>query len=163
MQEAVAAREKIIRTSLESIYVFSHFLAPFIPLCVGKITEMLHTPLVHVSRLNQTGNLVPGTAVTKGDILFTKIVSDEEKTAQEKKEQNAREAEENQVSERCAHTHVRARAHAHMHTHKEIDVGEETDTLPYCGRAPRKLLACGTRGLSHSLPSLATCHLQVID
>ena len=94
--EATKSRQKTIRTSLEAIYVFSHFLAPFIPQAATKIFEMLNTPYSNVEKLAQTNNLMPGTAIIKGDILFNKIVSDEEKSAAERKVEKAREAAENQ-------------------------------------------------------------------
>lgn len=67
-------RPAIVRTTLEAIYVFTHFLAPSIPLAAEAIFTHLGTPPKPTSSLRRDFyNLAPGTKVTLGDILFTKI------------------------------------------------------------------------------------------
>ena len=88
-------RQTVILTTLESIYIFSHFLAPFCPNAGAIIEEKLNTPFVHLSTLKDTQNLAPGTPISIGEVLFTKIVSDEEKTAAEQKAKKAADAEAN--------------------------------------------------------------------
>ena len=73
-------RVQIVRTALEAIYAFTHFLAPAIPLAADAIFKKLNTAPVPTSSLRADFyNLVPGTTVTLGDILFTKIVDEESK------------------------------------------------------------------------------------
>lgn len=67
-------RAVVVRTALESIYVFSHFLAPVIPLAANLIFGMLNTKPRAVTTLRADFyNLSPGTPLTPGGILFKKI------------------------------------------------------------------------------------------
>lgn len=64
----------IVRTTLEALYIFTHFLAPVLPLAAEKIFTRLNTPPRSVDKLKiDFYNLVPGTPVVLGDILFTKL------------------------------------------------------------------------------------------
>ena len=69
-----ARRVPIVRTALEAIYAFSHFLAPVMPLAAQTIFTKVGTGPVSAHNLRADFyNLTPGTAVSLGDILFTKI------------------------------------------------------------------------------------------
>ncbi|CAK4066850.1 unnamed protein product [Aphanomyces euteiches] len=83
----------VVRTVLEAIYVFAHFMIPFMPTTAERIFGFLNaapTTLPHLSP--RFDNLVVGTPikeVTKDDILFEKIKSDDEKAAEEQKKKAA--------------------------------------------------------------------------
>lgn len=67
-------RKAIVRTAMEALYAFAHFLAPVIPVAAGAIFSKLHTAPVSSAHLRHDFyNLAPGTSVTVGEILFTKI------------------------------------------------------------------------------------------
>jgi methionyl-tRNA synthetase len=67
-------RSKVVRLTLEAIYAFTHFLAPVMPVVADKIFHMLGTSPLTAKKLKPDFlNLVPGTTVTIGAILFTKI------------------------------------------------------------------------------------------
>ena len=77
-------RPAIVRTTLECIYLFSHFLAPVIPLAAELIFERLNTPPRMVHQLNKSFyNLVPGTKIEfdklSTPVLFQKLLVDEKK------------------------------------------------------------------------------------
>lgn len=75
-------RIQIVRTTLEAIYAFAHFLAPVIPFAAQAIFDKLNTPPIPTNLLRgDFYNLTPGTPVSLGEILFTKIVDDEEAAA----------------------------------------------------------------------------------
>lgn len=72
--EDESRKPAIVRTTLEAIYVFTHFLAPALPLSAEKIFTRLHTPPKSICNLKTDFyNLIPGTPVELGDILFTKL------------------------------------------------------------------------------------------
>jgi methionyl-tRNA synthetase len=67
-------RLSIVRTTLESVYVFMHFLAPILPLTAETVFQRLNTSPIESGKLqNDFYNLHPGTDVVLGDILFRKI------------------------------------------------------------------------------------------
>jgi methionine--tRNA ligase beta chain len=69
-----ARRPAIVRTALEAIYAFAHFLAPTIPGATQTIFEKIGTAPVCAHNLRDDFyNLQPGTPVMLGDILFQKI------------------------------------------------------------------------------------------
>ena len=69
-----ARRPAIVRTTLEAIYVFTHFLAPVLPQSSGEIFRKLNTNPIVADKLDESFyNLKPGTNVSLGDILFKKI------------------------------------------------------------------------------------------
>ena len=75
-------RAPVVRTTLEALYACSLFLAPTMPFVAEKIFKMLGTAPKALFLLNtEFYNLSPGTVVTVGDILFTKIETAEEKSA----------------------------------------------------------------------------------
>ena len=72
--EDISRKAAIVRTTLEAIYIFTHFLAPALPLSAEKIFTRLHTPPKSVHNLKTDFyNLIPGTPVELGEILFTKL------------------------------------------------------------------------------------------
>ena len=67
-------RISIVRTVMEALYAFTHFLAPIIPMAANSVFNKLNTPPVCTFNLKDDFyNLTPGTPVTVGDILFQKI------------------------------------------------------------------------------------------
>jgi len=81
-------RPAIVRTTLEAIYILAHFLAPVLPLAAEKIFSRLNTsPRVVGSLRPDFYNLTPGTPVTIGDILFTKLGENGEVDITSSKEQ----------------------------------------------------------------------------
>ena len=69
--EDQARRPSIVRTTLEAIYAFTHFLAPIIPIAADKIFKRLHTAPRRVGLLRpDLYNLEPGRAVELGAVLF---------------------------------------------------------------------------------------------
>ena len=73
-------RVAIVRTTLEAIYAFSHFLAPILPLVTESIFNRFGAQPKALFNLHDNFyNLVPGTPVVVGDILFTKIETNEDK------------------------------------------------------------------------------------
>jgi len=72
--EAEARRVPIVRTALEAIYAFSHFLGPVMPLTAQTIFEKVGTGPVSAHNLKDDFyNLAPETPVSLGEILFQKI------------------------------------------------------------------------------------------
>lgn len=60
-------------TRWQCVYVFTHFLAPTIPLTAEVVFTRLNTPPKKISDLRADFyNLVPGTKVDLGSILFEK-------------------------------------------------------------------------------------------
>lgn len=79
-----APRLVVVRTCLESIYIIAHFLSPFMPGIADTIFKKLGTAPVLLTELSPDyDNLKPGTEVAVGDILFNKILTEEEKQKQE--------------------------------------------------------------------------------
>jgi methionyl-tRNA synthetase len=67
-------RQSVVRTTLESIYILSHLLIPFIPEGAAKIFRKLNTEPVTLINLNRGGrNLAVGTKVEIGDVLYSKV------------------------------------------------------------------------------------------
>ena len=67
-------RAPIVRTTLEAIYAFAHFLAPVMPQAAQTIFQCLNTPPRCAPNLrDDMYNLAPGTRVDIGNILFQKI------------------------------------------------------------------------------------------
>lgn len=72
--ERESKRVAVVRTALEAIYAFTHFLAPVMPLAAQQIFTHLHTGPKSAHNLKADFyNLTPGTPVSLGDILFKKI------------------------------------------------------------------------------------------
>lgn len=73
-QQTANRRSAVVRTALEAVFAFTHFLAPVIPMAAQKIFHHLNSPPKSTFNLRDDFyNLVPGTAVSIGDILFQKI------------------------------------------------------------------------------------------
>lgn len=67
-------RPSIVRTTLEAVYIFMHFLAPVIPLTAEVVFQRLNTsPIPSRTLKKDFYNLRPGTEVVLGSILFQKI------------------------------------------------------------------------------------------
>ena len=76
------ARKTCVRTTLECVYACAHFLAPFIPSAADAIFKKCGTDGVTLDKLRpELLHLAVGTKISVGEILFTKIVSDEELSA----------------------------------------------------------------------------------
>lgn len=78
--EYAETRKIIIRCCLESIYVITHLLLPFIPEGATKVLKRLKTEpksLVELSK-SYCRSLQVGTQLEIGDVLYTKVLSDEE-------------------------------------------------------------------------------------
>jgi methionine--tRNA ligase beta chain len=70
-------RQAIVRTTLEALYAVFHFLAPVIPVAAGIFFDRVGTGPMSIHRLRpDLYNLVPGTPVVVGDVLFKKIEED---------------------------------------------------------------------------------------
>ncbi|KAF0689156.1 Aste57867_19428 [Aphanomyces stellatus] len=86
-------KQVVVRTILEAIYVFAHYMIPFMPTTAERIFGFLNAAPTTLPRLRtQFDNLTPGTPikeVTKDDILFEKLKSDAEKAAEEAKKKAA--------------------------------------------------------------------------
>jgi methionyl-tRNA synthetase len=64
---------------LEALYIIAHYIAPIIPNTADKIFNMLNTKPILLFNMNMDFyNLVPGTKVSIGDILFEKLVYQDE-------------------------------------------------------------------------------------
>lgn len=86
-------RMAIVRTTLEAIYICSHYLAPSIPTATDEIFKRLNTPPRPTSLLSADFyNLIPGTKISLGNILFTKI---EDATEVAQVAQNSKKSVEN--------------------------------------------------------------------
>lgn len=73
----------VVRTCLEAIYVLAHYLSPIIPETARRIFEKLGTTSTTLTALSPDyDNLKPGTKVSIDDILFIKILTEEEKQKQ---------------------------------------------------------------------------------
>ena len=95
--ENESRRVGIVRTAMEALYAFSHFLAPVMPITAQKIFDKLHTaPVSSFNLKDNFYNLVPGTPLTVGEILFQKILPKEEEKPKEpeKKEKAPKEKKE---------------------------------------------------------------------
>jgi methionine--tRNA ligase beta chain len=67
-------RISVVRTAMEAVYAFTHFLAPVIPQAGQAVFDRLNTQPVSIHNLRDDFyNLAPGTAITLGDILFKKV------------------------------------------------------------------------------------------
>jgi len=77
-------RQVVVRATLEACYAMAHFLLPFIPNGVKMIFDKLGTPPKALLDLDTNlRNLRVGTKVNVGEVLFQKIVSEDELNAAE--------------------------------------------------------------------------------
>lgn len=73
MQEQ-QAKECVIRSVLEAVYIISHLLHPFIPSASVRISNKLSTQMTPIACLSEKlDNLRPGTPVYIGEVLFSKV------------------------------------------------------------------------------------------
>jgi methionyl-tRNA synthetase len=78
-----APRLVVVRTCLEAIYVLAHYLSPILPETTDIIFKKLGTAPTTLTALSPDyDNLKAGTEVAIGDILFQKILTEEEKQKQ---------------------------------------------------------------------------------
>lgn len=71
-------RVAVVRTALEAVYAFTHFLAPVMPKAAQSIFDMLSTgPVSSFNLRDDFYNLAPGAVVGLGEILFQKIEAPE--------------------------------------------------------------------------------------
>jgi methionyl-tRNA synthetase len=81
--ELAHARQVVVRATLEAIYALSHLLIPFIPSAASIIFKKLNTEPTTLENLKVNGtnlrNLKEGVAVSIGDVLFTKVLTAQEK------------------------------------------------------------------------------------
>lgn len=77
--ENAEKRETIVRTTLECIYALTHLAMPFLPVGTAKIFEKLNTKPVSLVNLKlDLANLVVGTKIEIGDVLYERSQSEEE-------------------------------------------------------------------------------------
>jgi methionyl-tRNA synthetase len=78
--EKATDRQIIVRATLEAVYALAHLLVPFLPIGATAIFEKLNTPPKTIVEVNANlRNLVVGTTVRIGDVLYTKLLTDDEK------------------------------------------------------------------------------------
>lgn len=74
MKDDVPGRTRVVKSTLEAVYVVAHFLSPYIPDATGKIFERLNAPARTIKELSPGfNNLKVGTKITVGEILFAKF------------------------------------------------------------------------------------------
>ncbi|GLD95999.1 hypothetical protein PINS_up004677 [Pythium insidiosum] len=128
----------VVRTCLEAIYVIAHFLSPIMPATAEKIFSKLNAAPMLLTQLSPDyDNLKVGVEVAIGDILFNKVLSDEELKKQEEAAK-AKAAPKPVKAEKAAiplfasldiRVGVISKVWAHPESEKlyceEIDIGEE--------------------------------------
>ena len=78
--ERAEERQIVVRATLEAVYALAHLLIPFIPGGAQKIFEKLNTPPADLPNVNSgLRNLAVGTKIEVGDVLYTKLISEEER------------------------------------------------------------------------------------
>lgn len=75
MKNNPQGRQRVVRAVLEAVYVLGHMLKAILPNTTERIFEKLNTPAKSsISTLSDRfDNLTPGTKVTVGEILFSKL------------------------------------------------------------------------------------------
>jgi len=183
--EHATTRTIIVRAVLESVYALAHLLVPFIPEGAEKIFQKLNTePKTLLELDTNLRNLTVGTKIGVGDILYSKLVSEEELDAADlaqkkaadyaeaqarKKEQKKKQAESSMAGQAAA-----AASDQPDFTKLDIRVGqitkawyhEEADKL-FCeeidvgeAEGPRQI-ASGLRNF-YSLEDFATKKVLVV-
>ena len=80
--ELAPRRRAIVRTTLEAVYIFSHFLAPVCPHATQTIFDRLGTQPKPAFLLKEDFyNLAPGTQTSVGEVLFKKIETEADAAA----------------------------------------------------------------------------------
>jgi methionyl-tRNA synthetase len=74
MKDDERGKAVVVRSTLEAIYIASHFLSPYIPAATAAVFARCATPQRPICTLGQDfTHLQPGTAVQAGDVLFAKF------------------------------------------------------------------------------------------
>eukprot|EP00010_Vexillifera_abyssalis_P005109 CAMPEP_0201553026 /NCGR_PEP_ID=MMETSP0173_2-20130828/19399_1 /ASSEMBLY_ACC=CAM_ASM_000268 /TAXON_ID=218659 /ORGANISM="Vexillifera sp., Strain DIVA3 564/2" /LENGTH=709 /DNA_ID=CAMNT_0047963627 /DNA_START=134 /DNA_END=2263 /DNA_ORIENTATION=+ len=67
-------RAAIVRICIDAVYVFNHFLEPYLPEAVQKVYGKLNTPAKSITELSpRFDNLTVGTPIKVGPVLFKKF------------------------------------------------------------------------------------------
>ena len=78
--ERAVDRHIIVRATLEAVYALTHLLIPFIPGGAQQIFQKLNTAPIDLPAINSgLRNLVVGTKIQVGEVLYSKIISEEER------------------------------------------------------------------------------------
>ncbi|EGZ07792.1 hypothetical protein PHYSODRAFT_250104 [Phytophthora sojae] len=128
----------VVRTCLEAIYVLAHYLSAIIPETAKIIFQKLGTAPTTLTALSpEYDNLKPGTEVSIGDILFNKVLTEEEKQKQSEaaaaKAKPAKAKPEKVATPLFASLDIRVGVISKVWKHpeseklycEEIDIGEE--------------------------------------
>ena len=79
--EFAEKRQIVVRATLEAVYAMAHLLLPFLPQGASAIFKKLNTPPKSLWDVNpDLRNLVEGSKIDVGDILYVRNLSDEEKS-----------------------------------------------------------------------------------
>lgn len=79
-EEKAEERQIIVRATLEAVYALTHLLSPFLAIGSEKIFNKLSTPPTTLLALNSNlRNLVAGSSVHIGEVLYTKLLTEDEK------------------------------------------------------------------------------------
>lgn len=72
--EMAMERQVVVRATLEAVYALAHFLVPFIPNGCRAIFEKINSKPRKLSSLDaELRNLVAGTKIIVGDVLYNKV------------------------------------------------------------------------------------------
>merc|ERR1712127_415804 len=79
--DSVKAGQVIVRAVLEAVYALAHMLLPFIPIGAKAIfTKLNSAPKNSINEIDASlMNLLVGNKIDVGDILYSKIISQDEK------------------------------------------------------------------------------------
>jgi len=98
-----AKRLAILRTTLEAIYVATHFLAPFLTDGAAKVFAMLNTPPLPICQLRTTlTNLKPETQTSVGEIMYAKAETKEALAAAQAKAEEEKKAKAEAAKKQAA-------------------------------------------------------------
>ena len=93
--EHAEVRQITVRATLEAIYALAHLLTPFVPIGCSAIFKKLGTEPVTLTELGKDcRNLKVGTTISVGDVLYSKLLSDAEKSNAAEASKNKKEAYE---------------------------------------------------------------------
>ena len=80
MKDDPVGRTRVVKSTLEAVYVLAHFMAPYIPDAVAKIFERLGTKPRPIKELSpKFNNLAVGTEIKVGEVLFVKFEKEGDK------------------------------------------------------------------------------------
>lgn len=99
-------RKIVVRATLEAIYALAHLLMPFLPVGCKHIYEKLGKEPVSLTDLNRDcRSLTAGTSIQVGQVLYEKMLSDDEKNrkgASGKKKESYEEAQKRKKEKKAA-------------------------------------------------------------